>query len=234
MIIGSGMIATAFTDRYAHSADIVIYAAGVSNSSCTDHNEFERERSRLCEALGTNPKARAFVYFSTCSILDPELKESMYVQHKLAMEKIVSSHVAHLIVRLPQVAGVTDNPHTLLNFIYRKISRGQKLSVFKRATRNIIDIDDVTAIVSKLLQNQDMRRLVVNVANPFNYSVMNVVGTMERIIGKKTMVEVVDKGGHYCIDTTVIEHLADELNIAFGNDYLENTLRKYYGTKVYD
>ena len=50
-VIGSGLIATAFltsSNLFAHSC---IYAAGVSNSNCINTIEFERERSRLTEAL---------------------------------------------------------------------------------------------------------------------------------------------------------------------------------------
>ena len=43
MLIGSGMLARAFSGAFLQREDVCIYAAGVSNSSCTDAHEFARE-----------------------------------------------------------------------------------------------------------------------------------------------------------------------------------------------
>ena len=63
MIIGSGLLAKAFVSGYSHRDDVCIYAAGVSNSGCTDEREFERERIRLADALSAARSAGVFVYF---------------------------------------------------------------------------------------------------------------------------------------------------------------------------
>src|SRR5690606_22421455 len=131
MIIGSGMLATAFGPHYSHSSSVIIYAAGVSNSTCTDPCEYERERIRLSAAINDYALADAFVYFGTCSLLDPKVKGSMYVQHKLAMEALVSCHPRYIIARLPQVAGKTNNSHTLLNFLYSHIINNKRFTLYK-------------------------------------------------------------------------------------------------------
>lgn len=105
MIIGSGLLARAFTEATKNRSDVVIYAAGVSNSQCTDIREFARERSLLTRSLEAANAAACFVYFSTCSIEDPESTGTAYVQHKLAMEQLTLRRENHLVVRLPQIAG---------------------------------------------------------------------------------------------------------------------------------
>ena len=92
-----------------------------------------------------------FVYFGTCSVADPEVRHTAYVQHKLAMEQMVSAHSRNLILRLPQVAGKTPNPHTLLNFLYGRIARSESFNLWSKARRNIIDVADVTAIAEQLI-----------------------------------------------------------------------------------
>lgn len=62
------------------------------------------------------------------------------------MEALVTHHPRHLILRLPQVAGRTPNPHTLLNYLYARISRGESFRLWRNARCNIIDVDDVAAI----------------------------------------------------------------------------------------
>ena len=140
MIIGSGLLANAFLKSPLNIENVTIYAAGVSNSNCSDESEFKREHLRLVEALKKSPKNNVFIYFGTCSVYDPLVFKTPYVIHKLEMEKIVHSHHSYHIFRLPQVAGETSNPHTLLNFLHARISRSEKFNLWENAERNIIDV----------------------------------------------------------------------------------------------
>ena len=87
MIIGSGLLARAFTPAFLNRDEVCIYAAGVSNSNCTDAREFEREHQRLGDALQQSKDLDAFVYFGSCSVFDPHAQKTPYVQHKLMMER---------------------------------------------------------------------------------------------------------------------------------------------------
>ena len=160
MLIGSGLLANAFSADFLHREDVCIYAAGVSNSSCTNAHEFVRERQRLVEALRQTRHVDAFVYFGTCSVADPEVRDMPYVQHKLAMERMVSRHPRSLILRLPQVAGKTPNPHTLLNYLYARISRSESFQLWSKAKRNIIDVSDVAVITQHLIVNNSARNII--------------------------------------------------------------------------
>lgn len=229
MIIGSGLLAHAFPEAFLTREDVCIYAAGVSNSSCTNLDEFARERRRLDEALRQTAEVNAFVYFGTCSVIDPEVRSTSYVLHKLAMEKMVATHPRSLILRLPQIAGSTPNPHTLLNFLYARILRGESFDLWSKAKRNIIDVTDVVALTQELMANNLVRNTIVNVANTANYSMTNIVNAMEYIVGKPALYTVVEKGSEYSINTDVITPLLKNAGVEFGNDYLEKVINKYYG-----
>jgi nucleoside-diphosphate-sugar epimerase len=229
MLIGSGLIAQAFVSEYSQREDICIYAAGVSNSTCTDTHEFSRERLRLSEALQQAKHVNPFVYFGTCSIGDPDARNTPYVQHKLAMEQLASTHPHYLIIRLPQVAGVTPNPHTILNYLYAKIARSESFSLWRNAKRNIIDVVDVASIVSKLVEDKAARNITLNIANPVSYSMTDIVRAMERVVGKRAIYDVVVRGSGYPIDIAAMLAILDKTSVKFGEGYLEKVIGKYYG-----
>lgn len=228
MLIGSGLLAQAFTPAFSQREDVCIYAAGVSNSGCTNPHEFAREQKRLAEALQQARHVDAFVYFGTCSVADPEARHTPYVLHKLAMEQLVSAHPRHMILRLPQVAGRTPNPHTLLNFLYARISRSEAFQLWSNARRNIIDVGDVAAIASQLIANDSLRNITLNVANPVGYPMADIVAAMEKVVGKHAVCEVSGRGSSYPIDTRAILPVLDAAGVKFGNDYLERVISKYY------
>lgn len=228
MIVGSGLLARAFSGAYQERQDVCIYGAGVSNSGCCDEREFNRERSRLVSALDQWSEAEAFVYFGTCSVEDPEVRHTPYVQHKLAMEHLVAQHRGYLILRLPQVAGVTRNPHTLLNYLYARIARSEAFSVWRNAYRNVVDVQDVAVMTDRLIANPAMRAIGMNLANPSSYSMLEIVEAMEQVAGKRAIYDVLDRGYHYRIDVEPMMRALGGEDLGFDDDYLDRILRKYY------
>ena len=81
MIIGNGSVARVLEDR----DDLVFFASGVSNSSCKDENEYQREFN----LLKTVPVDQHVVYFSNLGIY---YKEDRYTQHKIDMEEYIRTH----------------------------------------------------------------------------------------------------------------------------------------------
>ena len=229
MIIGSGLLAQAFTPTYSHREDVCIYAAGVSNSACASTQEFDREQQRLTSALQNAQHVDSFLYFGTCSASDPEAQNTAYVQHKIAMERLVSNHPQHLILRLPQVAGTTPNPHTLLNYLYAKITRSESFNLWKNATRNILDIADIASITNQLIDQRVTKNTTLNIANPTSYTIQEIVNTMERVVGKRGVYDVVERGSEYSIDISPTIALFNRLSLNFDESYLERVIKKYYG-----
>jgi nucleoside-diphosphate-sugar epimerase len=230
MIIGSGLLATVMMPVFGHREDSVVYAAGVSNSHCNDSKEFERESNRLMCSLDEYLTANSFIYFSTCSIYDSESCNTSYVLHKLAMEELVRQHAGHIIIRLPQVAGKTTNPHTILNFLHSRIVRSENFVLWKRARRNIIDADDVAKIVVAIITG-GLRKITIDVANECDYSLPEIVNIFELILNKPATCELIERGGVYNIDTAFMKPYAVAAGIEFDDGYLERVLRKYYEPK---
>ena len=228
MIIGTGLIAHAFAPYGDALADACIYAAGVSNSACTDTREFERERLRLEAALVQTPVESLFAYFSTCSIGDPDAQASAYVRHKLAMEARVRGRDRHLILRLPQLAGATPNPHTLLNYLHARIARSERFTVWRGASRNIIDVDCAARIVVDLIVVERISGETINVASDRSTGVLDIVRAMETATGHRAIFDIMERGAGYVIDTNRIQASLRRCGLSFSGDYLQRTLSKYY------
>jgi len=228
MIVGTGLIARAFAAHQDALGDTCIYAAGVSNSSCTDPREFERERQRVLAAMADIPADNLFLYFSTCSIADSAGQGSAYVLHKSAMESLVAQRKRYLIFRLPQLAGATPNPHTLLNYLYARIVRSERFAIWSGASRNIIDVDDVASIATAVVIAEQACGEIINIANTHNSSIFDIVRWMEAVVGHRAIFDIIDRGAGYAIDTDRIQASLRRCRISFSGDYLYRTIRKYY------
>lgn len=228
MIVGRGLLATTFREGAQARPGLVVHAAGVSNSQCSDPREFERERLALQRTLEAGAGADCLLYFSTCSIEDPASAHTPYVQHKVAMEALVRAHPRHLVLRLPQLAGRTPNPHTLLNYLYARIARGERFAIWARARRNVLDCEDART-VGLAIVDAGVRRQTVAVAATRDWSSEEIVATMERVTRGHAVYDVLDKGAAYPIDVAPIRRFLDAAGLAFGPDYLERVVEKYYG-----
>ena len=230
MIIGNGLLAQAFAPCYAHRDDVVIFASGVSNSRETDPVAFARER-QLLEQVLTVAAARdqLLVYFSSCSIADPELTAAPYVLHKHAQEKLIAERASRMaIFRLPQVVGPTPNPHTLTNYLHQTIASGKRFQVWGRARRNLIDVDDVAQIGRRLLERGDTLNRAVNIACPYSVAVSDLVGLFETVMDRRAEYDLVDSGGSYHIDVDPAMSAAAEAGVVMDQNYVIQLIRKYY------
>ena len=226
MIIGNGLLAKAYAPLFADQHDVIVFASGVSNSRETSDEPYARERQMLEQAIDQD---KLLVYFSSCSIQDPELGASAYVQHKLAMEALLAERAPrYAIFRLPQVVGRVDNPHTLTNFLHHTIASGDVFHVWTRARRNLIDVDDVAAIGARLVARGDAENRVTNIACPFSVPVIELVRTFEAVMGKRANYDLVTAGGSYDIDVRLAMAAGAEVGVTMGADYIDQLVRKYY------
>ena len=227
MVVGGGLLASAFADVFARRSDIVIFASGVSNSQERDAAAFKRERNLLETVQSEN---RKIVYFSTCSLFDPELEHAPYVVHKREMEALVRQASRYAIFRLPQIVGKTPNAKTLTNFIHTKILLGERFDVWRHAKRNLIDVSDVALIAKFLLNNEHFENQTANIACPTSTSIVELIKTLELILGQHAHYCLVDAGGSYEIDTELAARVAMQVGIRFDESYAERVMRKYYGS----
>jgi nucleoside-diphosphate-sugar epimerase len=227
MVTGNGLIAKNFS-RFAHDASRLVFASGVSNSANNDEAEFKRESDLLLQEMGKYPEATV-IYFSTCSVYDPSLQQSPYVLHKLKMEDLIKNIAAsYLIFRVSNPVGFTNNHHTLINYFVEKIRSRKTFQIWQYASRNIIDVDDMRQICECIMEDETWLNKIVNVANPVNYPVQQIVEMIEQHFNIRGDHQLVEKGNSPLIDTSDIQPYYSRLHIDFGNDYLDRLLHKYY------
>ena len=130
MIVGNGSIARVLTDR----DDLVFFASGVSNSSCIDEKEYERE----FDLLKTIPIDQHIVYFSNLGIY---YKKDRYTQHKINVEEYIrNNYKTYTIVRIEVCEWVTT-PNTILNVFKKQLSQGTE-PIIQDTTRYILSLKE--------------------------------------------------------------------------------------------
>jgi nucleoside-diphosphate-sugar epimerase len=227
MVVGNGLLAKAF-NSYSGKDEFLIFASGVSNSKTSTGQDYQKEK-QLCAGLLLEHPDKIFVYFSTCSIEDPDLKTTGYIKHKLEMENLIKQGSGHYyIFRLSNLAGFSRNKNTVLNFFNDHISYDLPFECWKNAERNIIDVEDVYRVADYIMKNKIRVNHITNIANVRNYTVPYIVRCIESFHQKKAMMTEKEKGVPFKIDVSDILPVCEELNIRFGNDYLPELLKKYY------
>lgn len=227
MVIGNGLIAGSFKG-YGSAEDWVIFASGVSNSKSSTDADFDRERILLTDTIQANTGKR-IVYFSTCSITDPDLQATAYIRHKVKMEALIEKLAPQYnIFRLSNLAGHSGNPFTVLNFFYRHIMEGQPFDLWVNSERNIMDVEDVFKTADHILQNQLYPNQVINIANTHHYPVKYIVQSIEDFCKKKAIYEEKIKGSKLTIDLKAVLPIYQALDIRFDDNYLPALLAKYY------
>src|SRR5665647_1944324 len=230
MVIGNGMIANRFSE-YKNDEEKIIFASGVSNSKDTIEQNFSREFELLNTTIKNNP-GKLLVYFSTCSIEDEELQDTPYVIHKKVIEEFIKKNVLkYYLFRVSNLAGVSNNPYTLLNYFIFNILQNNTLTVWKNAYRNIIGIDDMYSIADDILRQKGWMNTTINIANPKNYAVPFIIDRIEEHLHKKAVRNEIEKGDNYDIDIALTEPVIKKLHIDFNDDYLASLLKKYYHSK---
>lgn len=227
MVIGNGLVAKAF-ELYKNEDDFVIFASGVSNSSEKNTEPFEREKKLLLDTITKYPTSR-LVYFSTCSIYDQEMSHSNYVLHKMELEKLIQENAfSWNIFRISNLIGNTENPNTILNYLYFHIIQQQHFTIWKGAERNIIDMDDAYNIIQTILKETTNTNQIFDIANLHNYNIEIIVKAIESIVDKNGKYNYLDKPSHPSIPMLNMENYIPFLNTIFTNNYLQNVLQKYY------
>jgi hypothetical protein len=132
MIIGNGNIAKSLISK--DKENITFFAAGVSDSGCSDTNEFERELNLLKQ----QDYNKHLVYFSNLKIY---YSNDTYTQHKKRMEEYVkSTFKSYTIIRI-EVCDWVKNPTTILNVFRKKIKNKEPIEI-QNTIRYILSLDE--------------------------------------------------------------------------------------------
>lgn len=225
MIVGNGLIASLFTE--CDQENIIFFASGVSNSLETKKEEFLREENLIKKTIIENPN-KVFIYFSTCSIYDSSKVESQYVLHKLRMEQIIIQLCPqYLILRLSNAVGNGGNPNLLMNYLVRSVKNNEIINVHTKATRNLIDVEDIKNITNQLIDKQYFNK-IINIAYPENYTIIEILEIMEKFYQTKLYLNLVKSGSGYGIDTHDVESYFIQHALTNKETYLHKILEKYY------
>lgn len=225
MIVGRGLIASLFIND--DREDAVFFASGVSNSLENRPEEFIREENLIRKTFEENTD-KIFIYFSTCSIYDSSKTGSDYVLHKLKMEQLIkNSCERYLILRVSNAVGKGGNPNLLMNYLVRSIRNKETINVHTKATRNLIDAEDIKKITFKLLDEQALNK-IVNVAYTQNYAIIEILEIIERFYDTKLDLNLIKSGSGYDINVPDVEAYFVKNNLTNKDAYLCNILQKYY------
>ena len=223
IVVGNGLIGSHFS-RLATCSDHIIFASGVSNSSSTSVDDFNREAALLKSWL---KKSDTLIYFSTCSIYDPLLSATPYVLHKLAMEKLVIGSNSGVVIRVPQVVGNCANKNTLINFLVDKIYHNEPFILQAGAVRNLIDIDDLVSLTMFLI-NEKYPPGCYSLAMPFEYEVSRIVSCIEKHLHIESL-HTLKAGSAYSYPKSLFVEQAIKYGvIRCGEDYLDTIIAKYF------
>lgn len=226
MVVGHGMLARAFAS-FRDDARTVVFASGVSNSLETRADAFLRERE-LLERTRAGHRDALLVYFGTCSVHDPDRRDTPYVRHKLEMESLLERLGADwLVLRLPLAIGAAHPSPTLAQFLHDRISREEPFEVWARAIRFPLDVEDARRIGERIIADPSLWNRRVNVALRA-FPVSDFVRIMEDIVGRRARCTYVDKGEAYAFECPEVAMLAAELGLDFSERYLERVLTKYF------
>ena len=153
MVVGKGLLASKFKE--IKDENFIFLTSGVSDSSCCDNEEFNREMLLVKKSL-LKYSGKIFIYFSTTSIFN---KISPYTIHKENIEKIIiNSKQDYYIFRIPQVIGIGGNTNNLSNFLRQSILKDFKITILN-VKRSLIDIDDLFDIVHQIIVNYKCNKI---------------------------------------------------------------------------
>ena len=225
--IGSGFIASSF--KNFSFKDVVLFASGVSNSSCTNQKEFEKEKKLLIKTIKKYQKKK-IIYFSTCSIMDDSRKKNLYQKHKILIEDYIKKNCkSYLIFRLPEVIGKSKNKNTLINYLFNNIRKNTPIHTSKYTFRNLVDIHDIKKIVKTCLKLNLFNKTII-IANNTMYSLVNLINKIELILQKKAIIIKSEKFNNksFVINVKSYKKLYQKSKVTFGKNYLTEKLNKYY------
>jgi len=190
-------------------------------------NNFLREEQLVRNTIAEQ-KNKILIYFSTCSIYDSSKTNSPYVIHKLKMEELIKNACEQfLILRVSNAVGKGGNPNLLLNYIVRAVQENQTINVHTKATRNLIDAEDIQQITLQLLESKVYNH-TVNVAYPYNFGIIEILEIVERFFHKKLDLNLIKSGESYNISSPEAEEYFVQHQKMIKDTYLINILKKYY------
>src|SRR5207248_748228 len=144
---------------------------------------------------------------------------------------ITENFSSHLIFRLPILVGKTGNPFTLTNFFFRRIMANEPIQVFKNACRYLMDTDDVSYLLARMIDSQQFENKTLDINFDNAIFIEQLIGIFEKVLVKKATLEILNAGSSYSTNNTEFKKFIDSIGFQLPVDYTERTIKKYYGGK---
>ena len=224
MIVGNGLIATAFKKKYIDNGKNVIFASGVSNSLETDPLKFSREKKLLTNTILNYPD-KQIIYFSTILI---GYKDNSYYRHKEDMEELIKKTSKYYIIfRIPQLIGEKGNNNTIINYLVNTIKNKNEFNVYGNVKRAIIDVDDIVNLVHYC--EDKVNCMVINIAGIEKISVIDLSKKIGYILNVEPLIKIQEKTENdkwTLIDSDIFKDFLHALKI-IPVGYTERIIKKY-------
>jgi nucleoside-diphosphate-sugar epimerase len=222
MIIGNGLIASAFELTKENYLDCIIFASGVSSSKENSDIEYNREKELIIKTIKEN-NALKFIYFSSISV---GVDKNKYFENKLNIESVIKSYASNYIIfRIPQVVGRNGNPNNLVNHIKNSILNGNEIITNMRVERALLDVEDLVKIVNYCKDKTNHETLNLSGIEKIKvYTLCNLIG---ELLNKEPLIKIFDniEYNNWDIDNS---KLIDEATVNINKlNYNLNILKKY-------
>lgn len=236
-IIGRGIIAQGLAKLTKETNGTIIFATGVSNSSCDNQIEYDRECNLLYKTINYCQKNnQKLVYFSSAGTIyensdekkdehSPLFPTSLYGKNKVFSESvIINSGVEYLIVRLPNVVGPKQNKNQLFSALVLQAINGNA-NIFQNASRDLIDIEDICDILNTLLK-MDIKNEVIIIASGYSTPVLDIFNEILRVVGKKANITLSSGGNTQVFSNKKLNYLLSG-KLKFTPVYYRHLIQKY-------
>ena len=221
-IIGNGLISKAFKKTNFNN-NFIVFASGVSNSRNKNDLNFQKEFNLLKETLNKF-KYKHIIYFSTCSLNDPEITK--YKEHKKKIESyIIDNCGLYSIFRLPQIVGVVNN-NTLISYLIRNLKYGNKILINSKTTRHLLDVEDLTRI-STIILNKGFSNKIIDIAPSHHVDVLSIVKYISFELNLDYKAKLVNDGFKQNILISTLKDVLGSDDKIFLRDYWKLVLKKY-------
>ena len=223
MIIGNGLIASAFKESQLNHDNYIIFASGVSNSLETDANEFNREYNLLKSTIEKFPNKK-LIYFT--SVLSQTLSNEYYL-HKNKMEKTIKAHCDNYIIyAIPQLIGLKGNKNNLIQTLKSNIIYNKEILIYNGINRAILDVEDLVEFVSYSIDKVCNEK--INISYIEKISVLEITKIISSILNKNPSIKVVEgKGENWYLENSTITIEWILFNDIKAKGYTKKILRKY-------
>jgi hypothetical protein len=224
MIIGNGLMGTAFRVDEKRYGDYIIFASGVSDSKCSDINAFKREEDLVNKTISEYPDL-VFVYIST--ILS-DMIDNDYYYHKLKMEIMVQEKSKNFIIfRVPQIIGVHGNSNNLFKHFLNNIKANKINEVYHGVERSIIDVEDFKSVVDYCIVKT--RNKVINLSYIEKISVYRICNKIYSRLNKprRISIKTAPSNQNWDVDNSeIVKEALTKLNI-MSDGYTDKIIAKY-------